>query len=431
MKEKYLVNARIVDPANSIDEIGGLIIDSNGLIKAVGKKVKNDNLPSDIEKIDLKNNTLIPGIVDMRVFVGEPGFEYKENFRTLSNAALSGGVTSVVSMPNTSPVIDNVSMVDFLKRRGRDKSKINIFPAASLTKNTEGKEMTEFGLLKRKGIIAFTDGVKAVQNPQVMARIMNLANQTKSLIMQHAEDNILSEDGLINEGEISTRLGLKGIPALAEKIIVERDLAFLEEYYCKYHISQISSMKTVSVIKRAKEDGKVFSAGVSINNLSLTEDDIGDFKTFLKLSPPLRTEEDRISLIRGIKNGIIDVIVSDHKPEDEESKRLTFSQAATGASGIETLLPLVLELYHDKSVSLDKLISAITINPAKILDIKKGNLKKGNDADICIVDINKSWVVDKSKLKSKSKNTPIENRKLKGQVQKTFVKGDLVFERTS
>ena len=431
MKEKYLVNARIVDPANSIDEIGGLIIDSNGLIKAVGKKVKNDNLPSDIEKIDLKNNTLIPGIVDMRVFVGEPGFEYKENFRTLSNAALSGGVTSVVSMPNTSPVIDNVSMVDFLKRRGRDKSKINIFPAASLTKNTEGKEMTEFGLLKRKGIIAFTDGVKAVQNPQVMARIMNLANQTKSLIMQHAEDNILSEDGLINEGEISTRLGLKGIPAIAEKIIVERDLAFLEEYYCKYHISQISSMKTVSVIKRAKEDGKVFSAGVSINNLSLTEDDIGDFKTFLKLSPPLRTEEDRISLIRGIKNGIIDVIVSDHKPEDEESKRLTFSQAATGASGIETLLPLVLELYHDKSVSLDKLISAITINPAKILDIKKGNLKKGNDADICIVDINKSWVVDKSKLKSKSKNTPIENRKLKGQVQKTFVKGDLVFERTS
>jgi len=431
MKEKYLVNARIVDPANSIDEIGGLIIDSNGLIKAVGKKVKNGNLPSDIEKIDLKNNTLIPGIVDMRVFVGEPGFEYKENFRTLSNAALSGGVTSVVSMPNTSPVIDNVSMVDFLKRRGRDKSKINIFPAASLTKNTEGKEMTEFGLLKRKGIIAFTDGVKAVQNPQVMARIMNLANQTKALIMQHAEDNILSEDGLINEGEISTRLGLKGIPALAEKIIVERDLAFLEEYYCKYHISQISSMKTVSVIKRAKEDGKVFSAGVSINNLSLTEDDIGDFKTFLKLSPPLRTEEDRISLIRGIKNGIIDVIVSDHKPEDEESKRLTFSQAATGASGIETLLPLVLELYHNKSVSLNKLISAITINPAKILDIKKGNLKKGNDADICIVDINKSWVVEKSKLKSKSKNTPIENRKLKGQVQKTFVKGDLVFERTS
>ena len=430
MKEKYLVNARILDPANNIDEFGGLIIDSNGLIKAIGEKVKNNNLPSGIDKIDLKKNTLIPGIVDMRVFVGEPGFEYKENFRTLSNAALSGGITSVVSMPNTSPVIDNVSMVDFLKRRGRDKSRINIYPAASLTKNTEGKQMTEFGLLKRKGIIAFTDGIKAVQNPQVMARIMNLANQSKALIMQHAEDNILSEGGLINEGEISTRLGLKGIPAVAEKIIVERDLAFLEEYNCRYHISQISSMKTVSVIKKAKEEGKIFSTGVSINNLLLNENDIGDFKTFLKLSPPLRTEEDRIALINAVKNGIIDVIVSDHKPEDEESKRLTFSQAATGASGIETLLPLVLELYHKKSVNLNKLISAITINPANILGIKKGNLKKGNEADLCVVDINKSWIVDKSKLKSKSKNTPIENRKLKGQVQKTFVKGDLVFERT-
>ena len=223
MKEKYLINARIVDPKSGIDEIGGLIIDSKGLIKAVGKKVSNGNLPKSAEKIDLKKQLLMPGIIDMRVFVGEPGFEYKENFRTLSNAALSGGVTSVVSMPNTSPVIDNVSMVDFLKRRGRDKSRINIFPAASLTKNADGKQMTEFGLLKRKGIVAFTDGIKSVQDPQVMARIMNFASQSESLIMQHAEDNILSKDGLINEGEISTRLGLKGIPFLAEKIIVERD----------------------------------------------------------------------------------------------------------------------------------------------------------------------------------------------------------------
>jgi dihydroorotase len=239
MKEKYLINARIIDPKKQIDEFGGLIIDINGKIKAVGKKVSNGNLPSGIDKIDLKKHILIPGIVDMRVFVGEPGYEYKENFRTLSNAALSGGVTSVVSMPNTLPVIDNVSMVDFLKRRGRDKSKINIYPAASLTRNAEGKQMTEFGLLKKKGIIAFTDGVKTIQDPQVMSRIMNYAGESDALIMQHAEDNILSSGGLINEGEISTRLGLKGIPSLAEKIIVERDLSFLEEYHCKYHISQI------------------------------------------------------------------------------------------------------------------------------------------------------------------------------------------------
>ena len=428
MKEKYLINARIIDPKSQTDEIGGLIIDSKGKIKAIGKEVANENLPKKVEKIDLKKKVIMPGIVDMRVFVGEPGYEYKENFRTLSNAALSGGVTSVLSMPNTSPVIDNVSMVDFLKRRGRDKSKINIFPAASLTKNTEGKQMTEFGLLKRKGIAAFTDGTKTVQDPQLMARIMNFAAQSESLIIQHAEDSILSKGGLINEGEISTRLGLKGISFLAEKIIVERDLSFLEEYFCRYHISQISSEKTVAVIKKAKEEGKIFSTGVSINNLSLNENDIGDFKTFLKLSPPLRTERDRISLINGINNGTIDVIVSDHKPEDEESKRLTFSKAATGASGIETLLSLTLELFHNKSIKLSKLIASITSNPAKILDIDKGSLQKGKDADLCIVDIDKPWVVSKDKFKSKTKNTPIENRKLQGQVLKTFIKGELAYE---
>jgi len=428
MKEKYLTNARIIDPKNNLDEIGGIIIDSKGSIKAVGRKVTNGNLPSSADKIDLNKQILIPGIVDMRVFVGEPGYEYKENFRTLSNAALSGGVTSVVSMPNTSPTIDNVSMVDFLKRRGRDKSKINIFPTATLTKNAEGKQMTEFGLLKRKGIIAFTDGVKTVQDPQVMTRIMNLAGQSESLIMQHAEDNILSKDGLINEGEISTRLGLKGIPFLAEKIIVERDLSFLEEYFCKYHISQISSEKTISIIKKAKKEGKIFTTGVSINNLSLNENDIGDFKTFLKLSPPLRTENDRLALVESVNDGTIDVIVSDHKPQDEESKRLTFAQAATGATGVETLLPLALELFHNKSIKLKQLIASITSNPAKILGINKGSLDRGNDADFCVVDINKPWIVDKDRLKSKSKNTPIENRKLQGQVLKTFVKGELAYE---
>jgi len=428
MKEKYLINARIIDPKNQIDEIGGLIIDSKGLIKAVGKKVSNGNLPSSVEKIDLKKQVLIPGIVDMRVFVGEPGYEYKENFRTLSNAALSGGVTSVVSMPNTSPVIDNVSMVDFLKRRGRDKSKINIFPSASLTKNTEGKQMTEFGLLKRKGIVAFTDGIKTIQSPEVMARIMCLAGESNSLVMQHAEDNILSKNGLINEGEISTRLGLKGIPYLAEKIIVERDLSLLEEYFCRYHISQISSEKTIPIIEKAKEEGKVFSTGVSINNLSLNENDIGDFKTFLKLSPPLRTESDRNALVQAINKGIIDVIVSDHKPEDEESKRLTFAQATTGATGVETLLSLALELFHNKSIKLDKLIASITSNPSKILSIDKGSLSKGRDADICIFNLNQPWTVNKNKLKSKSKNTSIEDKTLQSQVLKTFLKGELAYD---
>ncbi len=427
MKKKYFINANILDPHNSIDEVGGLIVGETGLIEAVGKKVNTNNIPAREKVIDLKGKHIFPGLVDMRVFVGEPGYEYKENFRTLSNAALSGGVTSAVTMPNTDPIIDNVSIVDFLKRRGRDKSKINIFPTASLTKGSEGTNMTEFGLLQSKGIIGFTDGTKTIQNTRVMARIMNSACDLDSLIMQHAEDFELSKDGMINEGIISTKLGLQGIPEMAELIIIERDLTLLNYIKCRYHISQISSGKSVDLIRDKKENLK-FSCGVSINNLSLNENDIGDFKTFLKLSPPLRTEEDRVNLVQGLKDETIDVIVSDHKPEDEEQKRLTFAQAATGATGIETLLSLSLELYHNESLKLNTIIKALTSNPAKILKIDKGNLNVGNDADFCIVDVNKPWIVKQENLISKSKNTSIENKKLQGKVTNTFVKGEELFK---
>jgi dihydroorotase len=427
MKKKYFINANIIDPHNSLNENGGLIIGEDGKIEAIGKKVNKNNIPSREKTIDLKAKYIIPGLVDMRVFAGEPGFEYKENFRTLSDAALAGGVTSIVTMPNTDPVIDNVSIVDFLKRRGRDKSKINIFPAASLTKNIEGITMTEFGLLQKKGIIAFTDGIKTIQNTRLMSRIMTSAHDLNCLIIQHAEDYELSKGGMINDGIIATKLGLQGITDLAELVIIERDLTLLENIKCRYHISQISSSKSVETIKRRKQRVK-FTCGVSINNLSLNENDIGDFKTFLKLSPPLRTEEDRTSLVQGLNDETINVIVSDHKPEDEESKRLTFAQAATGASGIETLLPLSLELYHNESVKLETIIKALTSSPAKILQINKGNLSIGNDADFCIVDINKPWVVKKDKLISKSKNTSIEDKKLQGKVTNTFVKGVELFK---
>ena len=427
MKKQYFINANIIDHHNSLNERGGLIIGENGLIEAIGKKVNTNNIPSREKVIDLKEKYIFPGLVDMRVFVGEPGYEYKENFRTLSNAALAGGVTSVVTMPNTDPVIDNVSIVDFLKRRGRDKSKINIFPCASLTKNLEGTSMTEFGLLQKKGIIAFTDGTKTIQNTQLMSRIMNSAKDLGTLIMQHAEDYHLSKNGMINSGIIATKLGLSGIPDVAERIIIERDLTLLENIKCRYHISQISSAKSVEILKERKENVN-FTTGVSINNLSLNENDIGDFKTFLKLSPPLRKEEDRISLVQGLKDETIDVIVSDHKPEDEEQKRLTFAKAATGASGIETLLSLSLELYHNGSLKLETVIKALTSNPAKILKIKKGNLSIGNDADFCIVDLDKPWIVKKDKLISKSKNTSIEDKKLQGKVTNTYVKGEELFK---
>ena len=427
MKKKYFINANIIDPHNSLNEIGGIIIGENGKIEAVGKKVNTNNIPSREKVIDLNGKYLFPGIVDMRVFVGEPGYEYKENFRTLSEAALSGGVTSVVTMPNTNPVIDNVSIVDFLKRRGRDKSKINIYPTAALTVKAEGENMTEFGLLQSKGIIGFTDGVKTIQNPRIMNRIMNSASDLKSLIIQHAEDAELSKDGMINDGIIATKLGLQGIPISAELLIIERDLTLLEYNSCRYHIAQISSANSVDIIRERKNKVN-FSCGVSINNLSLNENDIGDFKTFLKLSPPLRTETDRNALVQGLNDETIDVIVSDHKPEDEENKRLTFAQAETGASGIETLLPLSLELYHNGSVKLETIIKALTSKPAEILKINKGNLSIGNAADFCIVDINKPWVVRKEKLISKSKNTPIEDKKLQGKVISTFVNGEELFK---
>ncbi len=429
MKEKIFINARIIDPSQNIDEIGKVVVDENGKIKAIGRDVQKTDTSSSAEIIDIKNNILIPGIVDMKAFVGEPGFEYKENFRTLSQASLAGGVTSIVTMPNTKPIIDNVSMVDFIIRRGRDKASVNLFPCAALTKQMEGKLMTELGLLSSRGIIGFSDVNQTVQNTETMAKIMNYASDIGVLIMQHAEDFELSKNGCINEGEISTRLGLEGISPIAEKIIIERDLSLLSEYPCRYHINQISSSKSLDVIKKNKNNGKIFSVGVSINNLALNENDIGDFKTFLKLSPPLRLEEDRQSLVRGIKDNLIDVIVSDHMPEDEEGKRLPFAQASKGAIGIETLLPLALEMYHNESLSLNKIIETLTINPSKILRINKGSLKKGSDADICIFDLDSPWVVKADTLRSKSKNTAIEGRKLQGKVLMTFLNGELVFNQ--
>jgi dihydroorotase len=426
MKKKAIINTRILDPRNNIDEIGGILIGDSGKIEAVGKKVTKENV-SGAEIYDYKNKISIPGIIDMRVFVGEPGFEYKENFRTLSQAAISGGVTGVATMPNTLPLIDNVSTLDFVKRRSRDKSIIKIFPMATLTKEAKGLDMTEFGLLKLRGAWGFTDGTRCIQSNKVMDQIFNYGKNTDILIIQFAQDNELSENGMINDSLQATKLGLKSIPESAEQLIIERDLRLLENYNTKYHIALISSKKSLEIIKDAKKRGLKFTVGVSINNLSLNENDIGDFKTFLKLSPPLRSEEDRLALIEGVKQGLIDVIVSDHKPEDEESKRLTFQQATTGASGIESLLSLGLELVHNGSCNLNTLIKNLTSNPAEILGIRNGTLSVGSEADIAVFDIDRPWVFKKENIKSKSKNTAIEDRKLQGKVEKTFINGDLVF----
>ena len=422
-----IINARIIDTKNNIDETGGILINEKGLIESCGKKVTKDNI-GDAKVYDCTNKLAIPGIVDGRVFAGEPGFEYKENYRTLSQAAISGGVTSVVTMPNTNPIIDNVSTFDFIKRRARDKSLIKIHSLASLTKNIEGNEITEFGLLKLNGAVGFTDGIKCVQKNDVMDKIFNYGKNQDALIVQFPQDNELSKNGVINESLIATKLGLKGIPDYAEHVIIERDLRLLSQYNSKYHISLLSSGKSLEIINEWKNKKLIFTTGVSINHLSLNENDIGEFKTFLKLSPPLRKEQDRISLIEGVKNGIIDIIVSDHKPEDEESKRLTFQKCATGASGIETFLSLALEQYHNGNLDLKTIIKCVTENPAKIFGINAGSLEKGMPADIAILDLDKPWVVKRENIQSKSKNTAIEDKKLQGKVEKTFLNGKLVFE---
>ncbi|MAW01798.1 MAG: dihydroorotase [Candidatus Pelagibacter sp.] len=427
MKKKAITNVRIIDPKNKVDQIGGILINELGQIEKVGTEITKENI-GDIQIFNCQNKVAIPGLIDSRVFVGEPGYEYKENYRTLSEAALSGGVTSVITMPNTNPVIDNVSTLDFIKRRARDKSIIKIYPLASLTKNILGKEMCEFGLLKLRGAYGFTDGVQSVQNNRVMDHIFNYAKNKDALVLQFIQDNELSENGVINEGIVSTRLGLKGISEKAEQIILDRDLRLLSEYKSKYHASLISTKKSLSIIDYWKKQKLDFTTSVSINNLSLNENDIGEFRTFLKLSPPLRTEEDRLALIDGLNNSLIDIIVSDHKPEDEESKRLTFQQATSGASGIESLLSLALELYHNKSSELTTLIRSMTSNPAKLFDLNAGSFDKNCPADIAIIDLNKPWVLKRENMKSKSKNTAIENKKLQGKVEMTFLNGNLVFE---
>jgi len=422
-----IINARIIDTKNDIDDVGGILIDEKGFVEAIGKEVTKNNV-GDVKIYDCTNKIAIPGVIDGRVFAGEPGFEYKENYRTLSQAAISGGVTSVVTMPNTDPVIDDVSTFDFIKRRARDKSLIKIHSLASLTKNLDGNEITEFGLLKLSGAIGFTDGIKCVQSNNVMDKIFNYAKNQNALIVQMPQDNELSKNGVINEGLIATKLGLKGIPDYAEHVVIERDLRLLSQYKSKYHIALLSSGKSLEIINEWKSKNIDFTTGVSINHLSLNENDIGEFRTFLKLSPPLRTEQDRLDLIKGVKNGTIDIIVSDHKPEDEESKRLTFQKCATGSSGIETFLSLALEQYHNGNLELKTIIKAITENPAKIFGINAGSLEKGMPADIAVIDLEKPWVVKRDQIQSKSKNTAIENKKLQGKVEKTFLNGKLVFE---
>jgi dihydroorotase len=419
-----LKNARLIDPATGRDEPGSLLI-GNGQILDLGPGLVG---PEGMDVIDCQGEVLAPGLIDMQAFTGEPGAEHRESLRTAAEAAAHGGVTTIVAMPDTNPPLDDPAMIDFVRRRARDTAVVHVQPAAALTKGLAGREMTEIGLLHEAGAIAFTDGARSVTNAQVMRRALTYARDFDALIIHHLEDPDLVGEGVMNEGELAARLGLPGIPREAETVMLERDLRLVRLTGGRYHAAAISCADSVEIIRQAREAGAGITCGVSINNLTLNENDIGDYRTFFKLAPPLRHEDDRQAVIEALADGIIDVIVSDHDPQDVETKRLPFAEAANGAVGLETLLSAALRLVRDGRMTLPGLLRALSTRPAEILGLPGGRLARGAPADLFTFAPDTPYVLDRQDLRSRSKNTPFDEARLEGQVSLTIVAGRIVFD---
>lgn len=409
--------ARIVDPSTGRDAVGSLLVRDGRF--ATGPA-------GDAEVVDLAGMVLAPGLVDMRVFVGEPGFEHRETLASASRAAAAGGVTTIVTMPDTDPIIDDPALVDFVLRRARDTALVRVHPMAALTKGQRGQEMAEFALLQEAGAVAFASGRHAVRNAQVMRRALAYARDLGGLLVHHVEDPDLAE-GVMNEGETAVRLGLPGIPAAAEGIMLQRDLRLARLTGGRYHAAQLSAAESVELMRAAKRGGLAVTAAVAVTHLTLNELDVGAYRTFFKLSPPLRSEDDRRALVEGVADGTIDIIVSGHDPQDVETKRQPFAEAADGAVGLETLLTAGLRLVHDGSVPLMRLLDALSTRPARLLGLEGGTLAPGAPADFVVFDADRPWVLTESQLVSRSKNTPYEGARFSGKVRATYVGGRQVY----
>jgi dihydroorotase len=420
-----LVNARLIDPSSRLDQCGGVLI-RDGLIADFGPYI-DAGAAGDAEVLDCDGLVLAPGLIDMMVFTGEPGHEHRETLATASRAAAAGGVTTIACMPNTDPVIDDVALVDFILRRARDTALVHVHPMAAMTKGLLGEEMTEIGLLSEAGAIAFANGKSSLANAKVMRNVLAYAKDFGAVIVHHLEDPWLAKDGVMNEGEVATRLGLRGIPAAAETIMLERDIRLVELTGGRYHAAQISCRASLDVIRAAKLMGLPVTCGVSINHLTLNENDIGPYRTFFKMRPPLRSEEDRRAMVEGVASGDIDVIVSVHDPRGAEGKRRPFAEAADGAVGLETLLGAALRLYHNGDVDLPQLLAALTANPARLLRLGSGRVARGAPADLILIDLDRPWVVEPERLRSKAKNTPFDGARLQGRAILTIVAGRVVY----
>jgi len=422
-----LANARLIDPSRDMDISGDVLI-VDGVIRDSRRGIGAAGVPEGTDIVNCAGKVVAPGLIDMRAFVGEPGAGHRETFASASQAAAAGGITTIICQPDTKPVIDNSATVDFVLRRARDTAIVNIHPMAALTKGMEGAEMTEIGLLKAAGAVAFTDGDRSVTNAQVIRRALTYARDFDALIVHHTEDPNLVGEGVMNEGEFAARLGLVGTPTAAEAVMLERDVRLVALTGGRYHAASLTCIESLEILQRARDAGLNVSASVSINHLTLNENDIGPYRTFLKLSPPLRTEQDRLALVAAVASGLIDVVMSDHNPQDVETKRLPFAEAAAGAIGLQTMLPAALRLIHGGEIDFKTLIRAMSTRPAELLGLPGGSLRAGSPADVIVIDPDTPWVLDPADLKSQCKNTPFDEAKFSGRVARTIVGGRTVYE---
>jgi dihydroorotase len=418
-------NARLLDPKTGLDSLGALLSDEK-IIADIGPGLFKDGVPDGVTEVNCAGNCLAPGLVDIRVELREPGDEHQATIASTVRAATKGGVTSFVCLPNTEPVVDDMSVVEFIARRARKLGLAKVYCYGAVTKGLQGVEIAEMGMLSEAGALAFTDGDSAIADARVMRQALGYAATFDLLIIQHPELESLS-GGAMNRGKLATRLGLPGIPREAEIILIERDIRLVEMTGGRVHFAHVSTSESVEVIRRAKDRGLNISCDTAPPYFSLNETAVGDYRTFSKLSPPLRNEDDRLAIVAGLKDGTIDVVASDHSPQDEESKRLPFQQAAFGGVGLETLLPVCLDLYHNGELELLDVIEKLTLAPAHLLGLAAGCLEKGAPADIIIFDPHKGWKVDADDLLSKSKNSPFDGRPVQGRVLRTVIDGRTVY----
>jgi dihydroorotase len=420
-------NVRLLDPASGYDGPGAVVV-TEGVIADVVKGSELGSLSKDIEVVDGRGALLLPGLVDIRVKTGEPGTETKETLKSAARAAAAGGVTSIVLQPDTHPVVDEPSVVDFILRRARDIELVNVYPAGAATKGCEGQRMAEIGLMAEAGCLYVTDADRPIVDSKVMRRVLSYAKAFNVLVAHRPADPWLSTGAAASEGEFASRMGLPSVPAIAEKIMLERDLALVELTGARLLVDQLTTEAALESFRRGRDRGLPVVATTSINHLSFNEIDIGDYRTFCKVEPPLRSEDDRQAVIEAVASGLIQVIVSAHAPAPAEDKRLPYDEAAPGAVGLQTLLPALLTFHHEGRIPLMDLIRAVTSAPADLLGLPAGRLAKGAPADLVLCDLNAPLVIDADKLLSKSKNSPFDGRRLQGKVLRTVVDGRTVYE---